>query len=567
MSWLAFVTAVSLFALRVSCSVLRGSFSDRKSGDSSFEYKVSRKVKVSFWTDFIPYPAHWISLHAGPNCTVDEPVKQFTNSFGIVPTPDHDVSDSDVLVINLSELERHYSLPRAKRKGQFWVATCWEPRRFGESSQESGRDVGGDCSLLDDAETMSWFDAVASYESTSRFPAFFTPPPEAILRRPAPDFSSRNSELAAFSTKDCRWNWRNQFVQDVNASLIAHGFPNAILSFGNCMHTAPETECAGEEAVHLDEAEYDSELFDHQLFWYANRCMSRPFHLVAENSNSSWYVTEKVWNALAAGAIPVYLGTGDVKRLVPPGSTIFASDFPSTRALVDHMVAVYKEGGGEARRWKTRPVSEWGGWQHAREYSRATLVARLCQAAAARPTLLEFAAMQDHTLQLMDTDAQQSTGARTNADPMMNPAMKQKGVGQNGAIRRTLQGMAALGDTEARDLLAKAWAEKEQMGTWPALVLPSLPASSSQTAVDTPGWLNGAGHTCESYDASGWCANGSFTEGFEWTGALGVTHANCAGAADCADRYNHPSDNCIVCGKKAAAATQEFRAVIERSDA
>lgn len=565
MPWLSIGIAAALLAIRTSCKVLRSSVADERSVNVDFQYNIHREVKVSFWTDFIPNPSHWLSLHAGPNCKVDDLVKNYANGFGIVPTPDHNISDADVLVINLSELERHYCLPRVKQKGQFWVATCWEPKRFGENWHEDGRDVGGDCSLLDDAETMSWFDAIASYDNTSHFPAFFTPPPEKILRRPAPDFSSRDFELATFSTTDCRWNWRNAFVQEVNASLIARGFSNPVLSFGDCMHTAPETECVGEDAVHLEEAEYDSELFDHQLFWYANRCMARPFHLVAENANRSWYVTEKVWNALATGAIPVYLGTGDVKSLVPPGSTIFASDFASTEDLVDHMVAVYKDGGRKAREWKTRPVSEWGGWERAREYSRATLVARLCEAATARPTLRQFAAMQDHTLELIDADAQRSTGVRTNTDPTMNPVKKQEGVGQNGAVRRALQGMAALGDAAARESLDNAWAEKQLKGTWPALALPSLRVSSP-IAVDTPGWLNGNGHSCESYGSLGWCADGHFIEGFEWTGAVGATHALCAGAADCAGKFNHPSDNCVVCGKKAAAA-QNFRAAIENSDA
>jgi len=562
MLWLACGIAATLFAVRVSCEVLRGSSSGVESVNVDFKYDIHREVKVLFWTDFIPNPAHWLSLHAGPNCTVGEPVTQFGIGLGIVPTPDHNISDADVLVINLSELERHYVLPRAKQQGQFWVATCWEPRRFGETLQDSGRDLGGDCSLLDDPETMSWFDAVASYENSSHFPSFFTPPPEKILRRAVPDFSRRDLELAGFSAKDCRWNWRNAFVAEVNASLVAHGFSHSILSFSDCMRTAPETKCVGEDAVHLEEMEYDTELFDHQLFWYSNRCMSRPFHLVAENSNASWYVTEKVWNALAIGAIPVYLGTSDAKNLVPPGSTIFASDFASTDALVDHMVAVHKDGGREARQWKTRPVSEWGGWQHAREYSRSTLVARLCEAAAARPTLQQFAAMHDHKLELIGTDAQQSAGHRMNANPTMNPVLKQKGLGQKGAQRRALQGLAAVGDVAARESLDRASAERQAKGTGPALAIPS-PAPSPAEA-DTPGWLNGHGHGCESYRSFKWCVDGHFNKGFEWTGEAGYTL--CAGFADCAGKFNHPGDHCIICGKKAAVA-QQLRAAIEDSDA
>merc|ERR1719329_384331 len=99
----------------------------------------------------------------------------------------------------------------------------------------------------------------------------------------------------------------------------------------------------------------------------------------------------------------------------------------------------------------------------------------------------------------------------------MNPVMKQKGVGRNGAVRRALQGMAAMGDAAARELLKNAWAEKKQKGTWPDLAIPFL-QMTTPNAVDTPGWSNGSGHSCESYGALGWCADGHFIEGFEWTG-------------------------------------------------
>ena len=38
------------------------------------------------------------------------------------------------------------------------------------------------------------------------------------------------------------------------------------------------------------------------------------FALVMENADAPWYVTEKILNAFAAGAIPVYYGTEDVFR-------------------------------------------------------------------------------------------------------------------------------------------------------------------------------------------------------------------------------------------------------------
>ena len=51
--------------------------------------------------------------------------------------------------------------------------------------------------------------------------------------------------------------------------------------------------------------------------------------------------------------------------------------------------------------------------------------------------------------------------------------------------------------------------------------------------VDTPGWDNGQGKTCSTYECEGLCANGEVTESFEsW------------------HDYNDPTENCCSCGKE-----------------
>lgn len=59
------------------------------------------------------------------------------------------------------------------------------------------------------------------------------------------------------------------------------------------------------------------------------------FCLVAENSVAPWYVTEKLLHAFAAGCVPVYYGTPDVRAFLPtPQSAVLVMDFPSVSALV-----------------------------------------------------------------------------------------------------------------------------------------------------------------------------------------------------------------------------------------
>jgi hypothetical protein len=78
-------------------------------------------------------------------------------------------------------------------------------------------------------------------------------------------------------------------------------------------------------------------------------------------------------------------------------------------------------------------------------------------------------------------------------------------------------------------------------------------SSTPPAVTDTPGWNNNHGYTCGQYAANGWCSNGAFTPGLEWTGQAGFTSSTCVGHgnANCGIVYNFPGQNCVVCGKGA----------------
>jgi hypothetical protein len=62
------------------------------------------------------------------------------------------------------------------------------------------------------------------------------------------------------------------------------------------------------------------------------------FTLAFENSNTKDYVTEKVYQALVAGTVPIYIGAPNIDDLIPsPDSIIKAADFNSPAALAKHL--------------------------------------------------------------------------------------------------------------------------------------------------------------------------------------------------------------------------------------
>lgn len=64
------------------------------------------------------------------------------------------------------------------------------------------------------------------------------------------------------------------------------------------------------------------------------------FYLALENSQHTDYITEKLWNAILAGAVPVVLGPGrqNYERFLPPEAFIHVDDFPTVRGLAQYLL-------------------------------------------------------------------------------------------------------------------------------------------------------------------------------------------------------------------------------------
>lgn len=64
------------------------------------------------------------------------------------------------------------------------------------------------------------------------------------------------------------------------------------------------------------------------------------FYLAMENSQHTDYITEKLWNSVLAGAIPVVLGPSrkNYERFLPPEAFIHVDDFPTVRELAQYLL-------------------------------------------------------------------------------------------------------------------------------------------------------------------------------------------------------------------------------------
>jgi Glycosyltransferase family 10 (fucosyltransferase) C-term len=93
----------------------------------------------------------------------------------------------------------------------------------------------------------------------------------------------------------------------------------------------------------------------------AKRCaLSRyRFTLAFENAIDRDYVTEKFFDPLCVGSVPVYLGAPNIEEFAP-GDHCFidAASYDSPRALADHLIALAADADAYARylQWKSEPL-------------------------------------------------------------------------------------------------------------------------------------------------------------------------------------------------------------------
>lgn len=146
--------------------------------------------------------------------------------------------------------------------------------------------------------------------------------PEELRRTGAPFASKRDSLLFAYS--QCYDHRQAAF----NA-LVAAGLK--LDAPGACLTNIGAGDIAG-ECASLGRGG--------RTVWSQSECLLHhyKFYLAWENSVSMSYVTEKLWQGLASGAVPIYRGAPDIRTLLPhPDAALLWEDFESVDDLVAYV--------------------------------------------------------------------------------------------------------------------------------------------------------------------------------------------------------------------------------------
>jgi hypothetical protein len=269
----------------------------------------------------------------GPAATTTAPVAiNFYNSFfgrwprvperceaacRITTGADH-ARDADAVVFHIPTLGPIDGA--RKRDGQLWVALSMESRVM--------------CRRLDDPGFMERFDLVMTYERSSDvWLPYFGPGTVPGLKRPVEPRTAATPVVWLQSNANDRCA-RRTFVGELMRSV-------RIDSFGAVMANRPEVIPPGHAPRMALYGRYK-------------------FTLAFENSIAPDYVTEKLYEPLTAGSVPVYRGTEDVAELAPARDCfIDARDFASAKELgayLDHLDRCDDEY-RSWHEWRSRPWS------------------------------------------------------------------------------------------------------------------------------------------------------------------------------------------------------------------
>jgi hypothetical protein len=157
------------------------------------------------------------------------------------------------------------------------------------------------------------------------------------FRKPAKFPKRKDAYMAAFISNCGARNNRQQYLEQLMEHMEIH-------SYGRCHHNKDEPESST-----VSKYQRKLDIGGEYFFWFT-----------AENSNAESYVTEKIYDALNAGAVPVYFGASNVQRFIPHPSAVIMADQYSPKELATLLTNIAEDPKEYEKylAWKKQPYSK-----------------------------------------------------------------------------------------------------------------------------------------------------------------------------------------------------------------
>lgn len=268
----------------------------------------SRKLEILYYTPYF-------------NLTLKEAIgfsPQLAEDLCTVTLDRRRLAEADAVLFHIPNLR---SLPLPKKPGQIWVAMSME--------SDANYPIQGDPLV------MSHFDICMNFRRSSDIPMLYFHPEQVQLLQIPPKPKFRQAPAVYFASNDFALNNRYELVSE----LMKH---MEIDSYGKSQNNRKLEEDTG-RMTKLD-----------VISGYL-------FYLAFENSNAVDYVSEKMFDGLIAGTVPVYLGAPNIDDYLPGRNCIIkASDFASPATLAQHLISIskHKIAYEDHLAWKREPLRQ-----------------------------------------------------------------------------------------------------------------------------------------------------------------------------------------------------------------
>lgn len=231
------------------------------------------------------------------------------------------MDEADVVVFHMPTVERRDKIFRSsrKKKGQLWVFYSVECEAHFKWQYKK--------------KILSLFDITMTYKANSDVPIFYHHPfyHSLFRREPAAKVELANAFISA------RWDesGRVKYLKELMKHIDVH-------SFGKVLNNRKFEDDGG-------------------VLSKANKIAGYKFSLAFENAIARDYVTEKFFQPLVMGSVPVYLGAPNVREYAPGDHCyIDVNDFSSARALANYLIELDRDDVRyqEYLQWKKRPFRD-----------------------------------------------------------------------------------------------------------------------------------------------------------------------------------------------------------------
>lgn len=240
-----------------------------------------------------------------------------------VEVPDHfeftedrrRMAEADVVVFHLPSLDRVFL--RRKRAGQLWVA--W----YMECEQNYRR--------LRSSRLMGRFDLQMNYHQDADIMVTYIPEPLRILQPESLQAGRHEHMMCSFVSGYVDRSGRLDYLEELSRYMEIH-------RFGRC----------GDRVIHDDRG----------LASKLSITSRYKFSFSFENAIAPDYVTEKFYDPLLAGSVPVYLGAPNVESYAPVDDCfINVADFSGPAELADYLLQLDRDQPAFERlvNWRERP--------------------------------------------------------------------------------------------------------------------------------------------------------------------------------------------------------------------